>query len=544
MIHLTNISKQHGSQILFKNASLQILPGTRTGLVGANGTGKTTIFHLIMGDEEADTGDISYSKKIKIGYFSQNVGEMSGRSALSEVMSGASDVMELGDRMKEMEAAMAEPMDDSAMETLLEKYGEATEEFENRGGYDLETRAQTVLTGLGIGPADYNRPVESFSGGWKMRIALAKILTISPNALLLDEPTNHLDVESIIWLENWLINDFKGSLLMTCHDHDFMNRVVSRTIEVANHTTTTYGGNYDFYIKEREIRMDQLLASHRRQQEMLAKEENFIARFKARVSHAAQVQSRIKKLEKIERIELPEQQRVIKFEFPEPPRSGDDVVLMDTLGKTWESPDSEPNTIFSNLSGLINRQNKIAVVGVNGAGKSTFLKVLAGETDSTEGSARIGANVNIGYFSQHAMDILKPEKTVFETVQETLPQAGIGVIRNLCAAFLFSGDDVEKRIKHLSGGEKSRVVLATLLGQPINFLILDEPTNHLDIQSREVLLHALKEFNGTIVLVSHDRHFLRCLVDRVFEIDRGKMTPYNGDYEYYLSKTDQDHKQR
>jgi ATP-binding cassette subfamily F protein 3 len=544
MIHLTNISKQHGSQILFKNASLQILPGTRTGLVGANGTGKTTIFHLITGEEEADIGDISYSKKIKIGYFSQKVGEMSGRSALSEVMSAASDVMKLGDRMKEMEAAMAEPMDDSAMETLLEKYGEATEEFENRGGYDLETRAQTILTGLGIGPDDYPRPVESFSGGWKMRIALAKILTISPNALLLDEPTNHLDVESIIWLENWLINDFKGALLMTCHDHDFMNRVVSRTIEVANHTTTTYGGNYDFYIKEREIRLDQLLASHRRQQEMLAKEENFIARFKARVSHAAQVQSRIKKLEKIERIELPEQQRVIKFEFPEPPRSGDDVVLIEKLGKIWESQDSAPKTIFSNVSGLINRQNKIAVVGVNGAGKSTFLKVLAGQTDATEGSARIGASVNIGYFSQHAMDILQPERTVFETVQDALPMAGIGAIRNLCAAFLFSGDDVEKRIKHLSGGEKSRVVLATLLGQPINFLILDEPTNHLDIQSREVLLNALKGFAGTIVLVSHDRYFLRSLVDRVFEIDRGEMTAYDGDYEYYLSKTEQDHKQR
>jgi ATP-binding cassette subfamily F protein 3 len=290
--------------------------------------------------------------------------------------------------------------------------------------------------------------------------------------------------------------------------------------------------------------LDQLLASHRRQQEMLAKEENFIARFKARVSHAAQVQSRIKKLEKIERIELPEQQRVIKFEFPEPPRSGDDVVLIEKLGKIWESQDSAPKTIFSNVSGLINRQNKIAVVGVNGAGKSTFLKVLAGKTDATEGSARIGASVNIGYFSQHAMDILQPEKTVFETVQDALPMAGIGAIRNLCAAFLFSGDDVEKRIKHLSGGEKSRVVLATLLGQPINFLILDEPTNHLDIQSREVLLNALKGFGGTIVLVSHDRYFLRSLVDRVFEIDRGAMTTYDGDYEYYLSKTDQDHKQR
>jgi ATP-binding cassette subfamily F protein 3 len=543
MIHLTKISKQHGSQILFSNASLQILPGTRIGLVGANGTGKTTIFRLITGEEEADGGEISRAKKVKLGYFSQDVGEMAGGSALQEVMSSASDVMMLGEQMKTMEAAMAEPMDETAMEILLGEYGDAAEEFENRGGYDLETRAQTVLTGLGIGPGDFTRPVESFSGGWKMRIALAKILTIRPDVLLLDEPTNHLDMESIIWLENWLINDFSGALLMTCHDHDFMNKVVSRTVEVANHTTTTYGGNYDFYIREREIRLKQLLASHRRQQEMLAKEENFIARFKARVSHAAQVQSRIKKLEKIERIELPEQQRVIKFEFSAPPRSGDDVILLDGLTKTWKTPDREPKTVFSDIAGLINRQDKIAVVGVNGAGKSTFLKVLAGETNPTKGTAKLGASVKIGYFSQHAMDLLDSKKTIFETIQEALPLAGIGIIRNLCGAFLFSGDDVDKRIAQLSGGEKSRVVLATLLGQPINFLILDEPTNHLDIQSREVLLNALKQFTGTIVLVSHDRHFLRCLVNRVFEIDQGEMTVYKGGYEYYLSKTGRDHKE-
>ncbi|MCG8632568.1 MAG: ATP-binding cassette domain-containing protein [Desulfobacterales bacterium] len=542
MIHLTNISKQYGSQILFKKASLQILKGTRTGLVGANGTGKTTLFHLITGEDEADGGDISFAKKIKIGYFSQNVGEMSGRSALAEVMAGSADVTALGAAMKEMEASMAEPMADDAMAALLDRYGEAAEAFENRGGYDLENRAQTVLTGLGIGPGDYGRPVESFSGGWKMRIALAKILTINPNVLLLDEPTNHLDMESIIWLENWLVNDFKGALLMTCHDHDFMNRVVSRVIEVANYTTTAYGGNYDFYIREREIRMAQLLASYRRQQEMLAKEENFIARFKARVSHAAQVQSRIKKLEKIERIELPESQQVIKFKFGLIPRSGEDVVLMDRLGKTWESAGENPKTILRNVSGVIPRQAKVAVVGVNGAGKSTFLKMLAGKTEPTEGTARIGASVKTGYFSQHAMDILDENKTVFETVQEALPLENIGVIRNLCAAFLFSGDDVDKKIKQLSGGEKSRVVLATLLGRPLNFLILDEPTNHLDIQSREILLGALKEFEGTLVLVSHDRHFLRSLVDQVFEINQGKMTVYKGDYEYYLSKTGHAHK--
>lgn len=542
MIHFTNISKQHGTQILFKKSSFQILPGTRNGLVGANGTGKTTIFRLITGEEIADEGEITSSKKTKIGYFSQNVGDMSGGSALSEVMSSSADVIKLGERMKEMEAAMAEPMAADAMDNLLAEYGDASEEFENRGGYDLETRAEIILTGLGIGPEDYKRPVESFSGGWKMRIALAKILAISPDVLLLDEPTNHLDMESILWLENWLLNDFKGALLMTCHDHDFMNKVVSKTIEVANATTTTYGGNYDFYMKEREIRKAQLVASHRRQQEMIAKEENFIAKFKARVSHAAQVQSRVKKLEKIERIELPPEQRVIRFRFAEPPRSGDDVFSLEKLGKTWETPDLPSKTVFSDLSGLINREDKIAVVGINGAGKSTLLKILAGETEATEGIAKKGAGVNLGYFCQHSMDILDSKKTIFETVQNTLPLADIGVIRNLCGAFLFSGDDVEKRISSLSGGEKSRVVLACILGQPVNFLVLDEPTNHLDIQSREVLLKALHDFKGTIVLVSHDRHFLRSLVQRVFEIDHGQMIAYEGDYEYYLSKTGRDHK--
>jgi ATP-binding cassette subfamily F protein 3 len=321
-----------------------------------------------------------------------------------------------------------------------------------------------------------------------------------------------------------------------------MNRLVTRIIEVGNRTVTTYGGNYDFYLREREIRRDQLLASHRRQQEMLSKEEEFIARFAARASHAAQVQSRVKKLEKIERIEIPAEQRSVRFEWAAPPRSGDDVVRIEGLGKVWPLVDGAEKPVFSGVSGLIRRGEKIAVVGVNGAGKSTFLKVLAGETTPSAGSAEIGANVNLGYFSQHAMDVLDPKKTVFDTVQDVIPQASIGVVRNLCAAFLFQGDDVDKRIDKLSGGEKSRVVLATLLARPINFLVLDEPTNHLDIQSRETLLEALQSFAGTVVLVSHDRHFLRALVDRVFEIDHGEMRTYEGDYEYYLHKTGRDHR--
>jgi len=537
VIHLTNLTKQCGSRLLFRDASFQLPPGTRTGLVGPNGAGKTTIFRLLTGEEEADAGEISRPKRMVIGYFSQDVGEMSGRSALDEVMAASAEVVRLGEELRRMEAALGEPLGDDEMATLLGRYGDAQEEFEHRGGYDLEPRARAVLTGLGIGPADHGRPVEAFSGGWKMRIALARMLALNPDVLLLDEPTNHLDVESIEWLQEWLSGEFQGALLMTTHDRDFMNGVVSRIVEVAAGSVTTYGGDYDFYLREREVRREQLVASHRRQQGMLAKEEDFIARFAARASHAAQVQSRVKKIEKIERVELPPEQKVVRFAFNEPPRSGDDVVRLTGLAKAWPLPEGGERPVFGGVSGLIRRQDRVAVVGVNGAGKSTFLKVLAGQAEPTAGSLVLGANVNLGYFSQHSLDILDPGKSVLDTVQDAMPRATGGTVRNLCAAFLFSGDDVEKRISQLSGGEKSRVVLATLLARPLNFLVLDEPTNHLDIQSREVLLEALRGFGGTVVLVSHDRHFLRCLATRVFELDRGAMRAYEGDYGYYLHKS-------
>ena len=536
MIHLNNIHKQYGSQIVFRNASLQILPQTRTGLVGPNGAGKTSIFRLITGEVEPDKGDVSCAKKTVIGYFSQDVGEMAGKTVLEEVMSAAGEIVDMGRQLREMEIQMSQPMDDEALAELLERYGTITEIFEHRGGYDLDSRAKAVLSGLGFTEQDFTLPVETFSGGWKMRIALAKILTINPDVLLLDEPTNHLDIESILWLEEWLSNEYKGALLMTCHDREFMNRVVSRIIEIANGQATTYTGDYDFYLQERQIRRDQLLASYRRQQEMLAKEEDFIAKFGARVSHAAQVQSRIKKLEKIERIELPAEQKVMKFDFPVPPRSGDDVMHLHNLGKEWKTVNNEIKPVFSGLSGTVRRLEKIALVGVNGAGKSTLMKVITEHTHPTEGEVIRGAGVTMGYFSQHAMDILNPTHTVFEALQEVLPLENIGVIRNVLAAFLFQGDDVDKRIANLSGGEKSRVVLAKLLARPLNFLVLDEPTNHLDILSREVLLEALQKFEGTVLLVSHDRHFLRALATRVFEIDHGELRIYEGDYDYYLEQ--------
>lgn len=534
MIQLSNITLQHGERTLLRNASLQLPPGSRTGLVGPNGSGKTTLFRLITGEEIPDSGETSLPKQTVIGYFSQDVGEMCGRSVLAETMSAAGQIVKLGEEIEAMALAMAEPMDDTAMAELLHRYGEAVELFEQRGGYDLEPRAQAVLTGLGIDPTRFDLPVESFSGGWKMRIALAKILTINPDFLLLDEPTNHLDLESILWLEEWLRSEYKGGLLMTCHDREFMNRVVKRIIEVADGATTTYSGDFDFYLVEREVRRRQLLASHRRQQEMLAKEEEFIARFAARASHAAQVQSRVKKLEKIERIVIPPEQSTINFSFPVPPRGGEDVLLLSNLGKTWIGDDGQRVPVFSGLNVTLRRLEKIAVAGVNGAGKSTLLKIIAGQTEPSEGEMRIGTGVSCGYFSQHAMDLLSPEQTVFSAVQEVLPQENIGVIRNLCAAFLFRGDDVDKRVANLSGGEKSRVVLARLLGQNHNFLILDEPTNHLDIQSREVLLAALQKFAGTILAVSHDRHFLRSLVTRVLFLEDGVIHLHPGGYESYL----------
>lgn len=537
MIHLTNISKQYGSRILYQNASFQVRPGDKIGLVGPNGAGKSTIFRVIVGEEGIDSGEVNIAERLVIGYFSQDVAEMKGRSALEEVLAGAGKVADIGKEMaaveKQLEDAAVNPIDDDAMMKLAERYGELQSEFEARGGYDLDSRAKAILTGLGIGPGDYDRRVEEFSGGWKMRIELSKILTLNPDVLLMDEPTNHLDLESILWLEEWLMN-YKGSLVMTSHDREFMNRIVKRIVEVANKTITTYSGNYDFYLREREIRKEQLLASHQKQQDMLAKEQEFIARFAARASHAAQVQSRVKKLEKIDLIEIPAEDRVMQFEFPVPPRSGNDVVKFSNLTKIWKKADGSEKNVFSNVNGQITRLDKVAVVGVNGAGKSTLLKIMAGHAEATAGSCVVGGSVRVGYFSQSALDVLNPDKTVYDEIYDRIPEATIGYVRNLLGAFLFSGDDIYKKIGVLSGGEKSRVVLATLLCTPVNFLILDEPTNHLDIKSREMLLEAIKNFDGTVVLVSHDRHFLREVATRVFEVDQGGMHVYEGDFDYYI----------
>jgi len=541
VIGLSNVTKNQGGRTLYSNSSFQAQAGDRVGLVGPNGAGKTTIFRILTGDESVDAGQIIRPNSLKLGYFSQDVGEMHGRSVLEETMAGVADLAQLKTRIAEMETQLAEPMDDDAMSKLLEEYGEAQATFEARGGYDLDVRAQEILSGLGFSLDDFHRSVEHFSGGWKMRIALARILLLKPDALLMDEPTNHLDLESIMWLEEWLM-EFKGILIMTSHDRTFMNRVVNKIVEIANGNITSYSGNYDFYEREREIRKEQLLASYRRQQEMLAKEEEFIAKFAARASHAAQVQSRVKKLDKIDRIEIPVEEKMVKFQFNKPPRSGDDVVKMSSLGKTWNSADGRSKRVFSGVTGMVKRLDKIALVGVNGAGKSTLLKIIAGQTEPSDGSCAIGASLEVGYFSQHALEVLNPNWSILEQLQSIAPNASIGTLKTLLGSFLFSDDEVNKKISVLSGGEKSRVVLACILIRPVNFIILDEPTNHLDIRSREILMESLQDFEGTVIVVSHDRHFLSQITNRVFRIDHGEMQIYEGGFAEYLNSSMHDGK--
>jgi len=538
VINLSQVKVTYGSRVLFKNADLLVRPGDKIGLVGPNGAGKTTVFRLITGEEHTDEGSVSIDPGVVVGYFRQDVGEMSGRSVMAEVMAGAGRIAAIGAQLAELEHRMGDssnPLSDKEMDL----YGELQHEFMSRDGYELENRAETILEGLGIGKARWQEPVENFSGGWKMRIALAQILLLNPDALLIDEPTNHLDLETIVWLENWL-REFPGALVMTSHDREFMTRLCKRTVEVANQGITTYSGDYDFYLREREIRRDNLIAAKARQDAMLAKEEEFIARFAARASHASLVQSRVKMIEKIERIEIPRETKVMKVQFGDVKRSGDIVVDMKNLAKAWDLPKSPDlpgggvHPVFSGITGTVVRTNKIAVTGVNGAGKSTLLKVITGQTDPTSGSSALGASVQMGYFSQYSGDLLHPDWTILEELQDRLPRESVGSIKNLIGAFQFSGDDADKRISVLSGGEKSRVMLACLLASPVNFLVLDEPTNHLDIASREVLLEALQDFEGTVMIVSHDRYFLKHLANRVFEIDHGALRVYEGRYEEYL----------
>src|SRR3954462_3317583 len=484
MIRLDNVSKQNGHQILFIEASAALQKGEKIGLVGPNGSGKTTLFRMITGEELPDEGQVAVDRGVTIGYFSQDVGEMSGRSAVAEVMDGAGPVSTVAAELKELEAAMADPDRADDMETIVARYGEVQARFEELDGYALEGRAREVLAGLSFSQEIMDGDVGALSGGWKMRVALGRILLMRPDAMLLDEPSNHLDLESLIWLEQFL-KQYDGLLFMTSHDREFMNRIVTKVVEIDGGTLTTYSGDYEFYEQQRALAEKQQQAQFERQQAMLAKEISFIERFKARASHAAQVQSRVKKLDKIERVEAPRRRQSVQFEFRSPPRSGDDVITLRNIHKGYGA-----QPIYEGLDFLVRRKERWCVMGVNGAGKSTLLKLVAGATLPDDGLVAVGGSVKMGYFAQHAMDLLDGERTVFQSLEDSFPQAGQGSLRALAGCFGFSGDDVEKRCRVLSGGEKARLVMAKMLYDPPNFLVLDEPTNHLDMATKEMLIKA------------------------------------------------------
>lgn len=534
MIRLDNISKQNGHQIVFIEASAALQRGEKIGLVGPNGAGKTTLFRLITGQELPDEGQVAADRGATIGYFSQDVGEMSGRSAVSEVMDGAGPVSAVATELKELEAAMADPARADDMDEIITRYGEVQARFEELDGYALETRAREVLAGLSFSQEMMDGDVGALSGGWKMRVALARILLMRPDAMLLDEPSNHLDLESLIWLEQFL-KGYEGALFMTSHDREFMNCIVTKVIEIDGGQLTAYAGNYEFYEQQRALNDKQQQAQFERQQAMLAKEIKFIERFKARASHAAQVQSRVKKLEKIERVEPPKRRQTIAFEFMPAPRSGDDVVSLKNVHKRYGS-----KQIYEGLDFHVSRRERWCVMGVNGAGKSTLLKLVTGSTDPDDGTVALGGSVKMGYFAQHAMDLLDGERTVFQSLEDDFPQAGQGSLRALAGCFGFSGDDVEKKCRVLSGGEKARLVMAKMLYDPPNFLVLDEPTNHLDMATKQMLIGALSEFEGTMLFVSHDRHFLAALSNRVLELTPEGVHKYGGGYTEYVARTGQE----
>jgi len=531
MISFSNVSKQYGGQILFVDASFFVGDGEKVGLVGANGCGKSTIFRMITEEEHPDDGLVDRPKRMTIGYFRQDVGDLKGRTVLAETLAGAGEAGALGEELKALELKLNDHEAPDFAEAV-DRFSEAQARFQELGGYDLEARAHAILAGLGFETAQVDGDVGALSGGWKMRVALAQILLAQPDALLLDEPTNYLDIESIIWLEGFL-RAYRGAVLMTCHDKDVLNRVVKKIVEIDGGDVKSYSGDYDFYEEQRAIAAKQAEAQYERQQAMLAKEQAFIDRFKARASHAAQVQSRVKKLEKIEKIEPP--RRIIEktFDFKKAARGGDDVIKVEKVAKQYGE-----KVVHDGTSLLVRRNERWAVMGENGSGKTTLLKMMAGALTPDKGSVAIGASVQMGYFAQHQMEQLTGDRTIIEELVAHSPTTNLGTLRSLAGAFGFHGDDHDKPIRILSGGEKARLALAKILFDAPNLLVLDEPTNHLDLVTKRALVKSLSQYEGTIVFVSHDRAFLRSIATRILELSKdGKVHVYGGSYDEYVAAT-------